>query len=55
MNAKEKIDLVLTSLYRIETKGESTMVMAECIKLLASVSQEFAKKTEDQNVKEREG
>lgn len=49
MNVKEKIDLVTTSLYRVETKGESTMVMAECIKLLASVSQELEKKTEDRN------
>ena len=46
MNAKEKIDLVLTSLYRIETKGEATMIMADCIKVLASVSQELAKQEE---------
>ena len=49
MNAKEKIDLVLTSLYRVETKGESTMVMADCIKLLAGISQEFAEKSEDRD------
>lgn len=55
MKEKEQIDLVLTSLYRIETKGESTMIMAECIKLLASVSQELEKKNENKNIKESEG
>mgnify|MGYP004731821303 CR=1 FL=1 len=46
MEMKEKVDLVLTNLYRIETKGEATMIMADCIKVLASVSQEFAKQDE---------
>ena len=32
MKTKEKVDLVLTNLYRIETKGEATMIMADCIK-----------------------
>ena len=46
MKANEKVDLVLTNLYRIETKGEATMIMADCIKVLASVSQELAKQDE---------
>lgn len=46
MKTKEKVDLVLTNLYRIETKGEATMIMTDCIKVLASVSQELAKQAE---------
>lgn len=46
MKAKEKVDLVLTNLYRIETKGEATMIMADCIKVLADVSRELAKQEE---------
>ena len=46
MKTKEKVDLVLTNLYRIETKGEATMIMADCIKVLAGVSQELAKQEE---------
>ena len=46
MKTKEKVDLVLTNLYRIETKGEATMIMADCIKVLAGVSQELAKHEE---------
>lgn len=46
MKTKEKVDLVLTNLYRIETKGEATMIMADCIKVLADVSRELAKQEE---------
>lgn len=46
MKTKEKVDLVLTNLYRIETKGEATMIMADCIKVLASVSRDLAKQDE---------
>ena len=46
MKIKEEVDLVLNSMYRIETKGEATMIMAECMKVLAGVSQELAKQEE---------
>ena len=45
------LDAIITALLRVETKGESTLIMSDCIRSLVAMNQK-AKEETDETVKE---
>ena len=48
MESKQALLSVYNALTRVETKGESTLILADCMRLLAQLLQNVTEETEEE-------